>query len=188
VEEYSARMATGPELESVSMAIEAAITAEAKRRKQEEMGNIPVPPKYKNVDFQSQEFWRLRGGLDAPKERWVSFPHVARDADPSLPILWAGYDHLARARAISAWYVERKDTDGWPAERLKPLLAGVLELVPWLRQWHNDIDSETGLRMGDFFLAYVEEQARELGLTLVDLRAWTPPAAVRRGRARRTAA
>ena len=187
-EAYSARMPAGLELELVPTAVGAAIAVEAKRRKQEQVGDILVPPKYKNVDFQSQEFWRLRGGLDVPKERWVSFPHGARDADPSLPILWAGYDHLARARAIAAWYVERKETDGWPAERLKPLLAGLLELVPWLRQWHNDIDSETGLRMGDFFLGYVEEQARELGLTLDDLCRWTPPEPARRGRGRRAAA
>ena len=110
-----------------------------------------------------------------PKERFVSFPHCARDADPSLPVLWAGYDHLARARALAAWYVERKDTDGWPSAGSCRCWPGLLELVPWLRQWHNDIDPETGLRMGDYFAGYIEEEARELGLTLDDLRAWTPP-------------
>ena len=148
-EDYARRMAAGLNAEDVRRAADAAIAAEARRRKQDEVGDIPVPPKYKNADFQSQDFWRLRGGLDVPKERFVSFPHCARDADPSLPVLWAGYDHLARARAIAAWYVDRKETDGWPPERLKPLLAGLLELVPWLRQWHNDIEPETGLRMGD---------------------------------------
>jgi hypothetical protein len=185
---YVARMAAGLNAEVVRDAAEAAIAAEGKRRKAAEVGDIPVPPKYKADDFQSQDFWRLRGGLDVPKERFVSFPHCARDADPSLPILWAGYDHLARARAIAAWYVERKDTDGWPAERLKPLLAGLLELVPWLRQWHNDIDPDSGLRMGDFFQGYVEEQASELGVTLDDLRDWAPPVPTRRGRGRRAAA
>ena len=131
---------------------------------------------------------RLRGGLDVPKERFVSFAHCARDPDPSLPVLWAGHDHLARARALAAWYVERKDTDGWAPERLRPLLAGLLELVPWLRQWHNDLDADTGLRMGDFFAGYVEEQARELGLTLDDLHAWSPPAPARGRRGRRAAA
>lgn len=186
-EAYARRMADGLGAEDVRKAAEAAIAREAKRLKEAEVGDIPVPPKYKNSDFQSQDFWRLRGGLDVPKERFVSFPHCARDAGPSLPILWAGYDHLARARAIAAWYVERKDTDGWPKERLTPLLGGLLELVPWLRQWHNEIDTETGLRMGDFFQGYVEEQARELGLTLDDLRAWAPPAPAR-GRGRRAAA
>jgi hypothetical protein len=187
-EAYAARMSAGLGAEEVQEAADPLIAAEAKRRKQAEVGDIPVPPKYKTADFQSQDFWRLRGGLDIPKERFVSFPYCARDADPSLPVLWAGHDHLARARAIAAWYVERKDTDGWPKERLAPLLAGLLELVPWLRQWHNEIDPPTGLRMGDFFMGYVEEQARELGLTFENLRAWTPPAPARRARRRRAAA
>ena len=129
-EDYAHRMANGLSADDVRRAADVAITMEAKRRKQDEVGDITVPPKYNTADFQSQEFWRLRGGLDVPKERFVSFPYCARDADPSLPVLWAGFDHLARARAISAWYVERKDTDGWPAERLKPLLAGLLDSYP----------------------------------------------------------
>jgi hypothetical protein len=187
-EAYAARMAAGLGAETVQKAADAAIAAEAKRRKTAEIGDIPVPPKYKTPDFQSASFWGLRGGLDVPKERFVSFPHCARDADPSLPILWAGHDHLARARALASLYVERRDTDGWPSARLLPMLAGLLELVPWLRQWHNDIDAETGLRMGDYFAGFIEEEARERGLTIDDLRNWTPPAPARRTRARRAAA
>jgi hypothetical protein len=164
-----------------------AIQSEVKRRKQEEIGTIPVPPKYKQADFLS-DFWRLRGGLDVPKERFVSFPHCARDADGSLPVLWAGYDHLARAKAIAAWYVERKDADGWPAPRLTPLLVGLLELIPWLRQWHNDVDPATGLRMGDYFADFIDDECRSLGLNQADLRQWKPPAPARRQRGRRAAA
>ena len=98
------------------------------------------------------DYWRLRGGLDVPKERFVSFPHCQRDADGSLVVTWAGYNHLARALAIAAYYQERKDSDGWPAERLVPLLAGVIELVPWLLQWHNESDPDLGARMGDYFV------------------------------------
>lgn len=72
-------------------------------------------------------------------------------------------------------------------ERLKPLLAGLWELVPWLRQWHNDLDPATGLRLGDYFAGYVEEQVRELGMTVDALRAWTPPAPPRRSRRRKPA-
>jgi hypothetical protein len=67
-------------------------------------------------------------------------------------------------------------------DRLKPLLADLLELVPWLRQWHNGIDRETGMRMGDYITDFVEEEARSLGLTLGDLRAGAPPARTRRPR------
>ena len=101
---YAARMEAGLHDPAIGHAADIVIAAEAKRRKQAEIGTIPVPPKYKTADFRSSDFWRLRGGLDVPKERFVSFPHCARDADGSLPVLWAGYDHLARAKAIAAWY------------------------------------------------------------------------------------
>ncbi|WP_090571633.1 DUF7008 domain-containing protein [Belnapia rosea] len=187
-EAYAARMAAGLAAETVQKAADTTIAAEAMRRKAAEVGDIPVPPKYRTPDFQSATFWGLRGGLDVPKERFVSFLHCGRDADPSLLILWAGYDHLARARALASLYVERRDTDGWPSARLLPMLAGLLELVPWLRQWHNDIDAETGLRMGEYFASFIEEEARERGLTIDELRSWTPPAPARRTRARRAAA
>jgi hypothetical protein len=185
---YAARMAVGLDDPFIQRLADNALAEEAMRRKKEEVGPIPVPPKYKTADFLSTDFWRLRGSLDVPKERFISFPFCARDADGSLPVLWAGYDHLARARAIAAWFVERKDTDGWTAPRLMPLLAGLLELVPWLRQWHNGRDPETGLHMGDYFSEFVEEEARSLGVSLADLRAWTPPAPVRRARGRRATA
>lgn len=51
---------------------------------------IPVPPKYKSADFQKADYWRLRGGLDVPKERWVSFPHC-EGADGLPLVAWAGY-------------------------------------------------------------------------------------------------
>jgi hypothetical protein len=181
-------MAAGLTDPAIGQAADHAIANEAKRRKLAEVGTIPVPSKYRTPDFLSTDFWRLRGGLDVPKERFVSFPHCARDADGSLPVLWAGYDHLTRAKAIAAWFVDRKDTDGWAAPRLIPLLAGLLELAPWLLQWHNDVDPETGIHMGDYFADFVEDEARSLGLTLAELRAWTPPAPVRRPRGRRAAA
>ena len=113
-----------------------------------------MPPNTRTPDFQSQDFWRLRGGLDVPKERFVSFPHCAATPTRAYPSSGRATTTSPAPAPSAAWYVERKDTDGWPPERLKPLLAGLLELVPWLRQWHNDIDPETGLRMGDFFLGY----------------------------------
>lgn len=160
-EAYAARMEAGLGAEVVQNAADADIATKAKRRKAEEVGDIAVPPKYKTPDFQSAVFWRLRGGLDVPKERFVSFPHGARDADPSLPVLWAGHDHLARARALAALYVERKESDGWPPARLTPMLAGLLELVPWLRQWHNDPNNDLNMGMGDFFQGYSRAHAGE---------------------------
>ena len=76
--------------------------------KRREIGDIPVPPKYTSSDFPSSTYWRLRGKLDVPKERWLSFPHC-EGADGTLMIAWAGYDHLQLARAISAYYVDSRN-------------------------------------------------------------------------------
>ena len=151
-------------------------------------GKIPVPPKYQNKDFLRVDFWRLRGGLDVPKERWVSFPGCERGADGSLPIAWAGWDHLQQATALAAYYLEMKESEGWEAARLQPLLAGLLELVPWLEQWHNEVDPVYGERMGAYYKGFVSEEARSHGFTLDDLRAWKPAVtAAKRGRKKASA-
>ncbi len=142
--------------------------------KGESVGSIPVPPKYKKEDFLKVTFWDLRGGLDVPKERWVSYPGCERGADGSLPIAWAGWDHLQQATALAAYYLEMKESEGWEAARPQPLLAGLLELVPWLEQWHNDVDPVFGERMGAYYKGFVSEEARGHGFTLDDLRAWKP--------------
>jgi hypothetical protein len=149
----------------------------------EKVGKIPVPPKYQSKDFVKSDFWRLRGGLDVPKERWVSYPGCERGADLSLPIVWAGWHQLQQATALAAYYLEMKDTEGWEPARLQPLLAGLLELVHWLEQWHNEIDPVYGERMGNYYRGFVNEEARALGFTLDDLRGWKPAVtAAKRGR------
>lgn len=154
----------------------------------EDVGDIPVPPKYRSKDFLRSDYWRLRGGLDVPKERFVSYPGCARDADGSLPVAWAGYDHRQQAEALWTYYAERKDREGWEKERLSALLAGLVQLLPWLKQWHNELDGSTGVRFGDYFAALLADEARALGCTIEELKAWKPEAApVRRGRARKAA-
>jgi len=149
----------------------------------EDVGKIPVPPKYQSKDFLKADFWRLRGGLDVPKERWVSYPGCERGSDGSLVIAWAGWNHLQQATAVAGYYMDMKDSEGWEPARLQPLLASLLELVPWLEQWHNELDPVFGERMGDYYRGFVTEEARGLGFTLDDLRAWKPAVtAAKRGR------
>jgi hypothetical protein len=77
------------------------------------------------------------------------------------------------------------EQEGWQAERLKPLLAGIGELLPWLKQWHNDINPTFNERMGDFFETFLRSEIQKHGLTREDLAAWEPPATrTRRGRRR----
>ena len=142
--------------------------------KQNQIGKLPVPPKYTKDDFLGSDFWRLRGKLDVPKERWVSFPHCEGE-DGTLMVAWAGYDHLKLARSISAYYVDVQERLGGRDDpRLVPLLACIVELLPWLKQWHNNIDPEFGVPMGDYFEGFVQEESRNLGLTLDEIKAWQP--------------
>lgn len=159
---------------------------EAGQLKRTEVGDIPVPPKYRSQDFRNGVFWRLRGGLDVPKERFVSYPYCERDADGSLVVAWAGWGHLEQAMALASYYIDMKEREGWGQERLKPLLTGVLEFLPWLKQWHNDYNVEYGQRMGDYFADFVAAEARALGLTEDDLRGWSPPVTSARQRRTRT--
>lgn len=135
--------------------------------------DIPVPPRYTAGDFARSSWWRLRGKLDVPKERFISYPATRIGADDSPVLGWAGWDHLQRARALAGHYQRRKD-EGGGKDELVPLLAGLQELVPWLLQWHNEPDSEFGQRMGEFFETFVESEGRAMNLTAHDLRTWTP--------------
>ncbi|MEL7505660.1 MAG: hypothetical protein AAFN18_24690, partial [Cyanobacteria bacterium J06554_6] len=138
----------------------------AKRLKEADIGPIPVPPKYTTKDFAKTHYWKLRGKLDVPKERWVN--------------------HLQLAQAISTYYVDVQENFGGRDDpRLVPLLGCLLELLPWLKQWHNDLDPTFNEKMGDFYEGFIEEEARQMGLTLEDIRAWEPPKTSKKGKGRK---
>jgi hypothetical protein len=149
-----------------------------------DVGEIPVPPKYATADFQKTDYWRLRGKLDVPKERWVSYPHCQSVSDPTLVVGWAGWNHLEQATALVTYYDARK-REGWDAKRLTPLLAGLQQLLPWIHQWHPDIDKEFGETAGKSYQSMLEQDAHELGLTLEDIRTWQPPETTARRRTRK---
>ncbi|MCC6876643.1 MAG: BREX-2 system adenine-specific DNA-methyltransferase PglX, partial [Sandaracinaceae bacterium] len=153
----------------------------------EKIGPIDPPPKYDQKDFRKPDYWRLRGKLDVPKERFISYPGCEPDEDGEPVYGWAGWDHLQRAKALWQLYSNRKTQEGWPKERLAPLLAGLLELLPWLLQWH-DAPNEDGFRMGQEFDALLTAECHDLGLTREDLSAWRPPeTSTKRGRKKKGA-
>jgi hypothetical protein len=86
---------------------------------------------------------------------------------------WAGWNHLQRAQAVAAFFYLAKESEGWTQDRLIPLLVGLAELVPWLKQWHNEVDPEFG-RLGDYYETLVQEEARNLGYAGGDLSLWRP--------------
>ena len=157
-------------------------------QRREDAGNkldspIPVPPKYKPADFVKPSYWSHRGKLDVPKERFISYPNAGRDSDASELLGWAGWDHAEQALALASLISARID-DGWDTPKLIPLLAGLHELQPWVRQWHNQIDPEWGASIADTIDDELTARMAELHLTTTDLTTWRPPAPTRGRRAR----
>ena len=114
----------------------------------------------------------------------MSFPHCQGE-DGTLMIAWAGYDHVQQVKAIAEYYVDVQERLGGRDDpRLVPLLAGMIELLPWVKQWHNEVVPEFGVGMGDYFEGFVQEESRNLGLTLDQIKAWQPPQRTR-GRSRK---
>lgn len=147
--------------------------------KREFRKQIPVPPKYTSADFVKGSYWRHRGKLDVPKERFISYPGASRDGDPSLLVGWAGWDHREQAQALATLIVAREQEDGWAAERLLPLVAGLREILPWVRQWHGEFDPEWGASPADIYDGFLAETTNRLHLTDEALTSWRPPKATR---------
>ncbi|MGW4379824.1 BREX-2 system adenine-specific DNA-methyltransferase PglX [Kitasatospora sp. NPDC004531] len=147
----------------------------AKRKVRE---RTPVPPKYTSADFLKPSYWRARGKLDVPKERFVSYG----SANVQQPALygWAGWNELEQALALASYLQDAgagiEDSD------LVPYLAGLLELQPWLDQWYGEYDPSYGAAPATEILGFRHLKQGELGLTDEDLKSWSPAAATRGGR------
>jgi hypothetical protein len=136
--------------------------------------DIPVPPKYTSADFLKNSYWRHRGKLDVPKERFISYPYSGPDSDDSTLLGWAGWDHREQAYAIIALIEERTGVDGWDGPRLTPLVAGLVEVMPWVRQWHQEVDVN-GQSPAYEYDTYLATQREKHALTDEILASWSPP-------------
>ena len=141
-----------------------------------------VPPKYGNGDFLRPEYFRLRGKLDVPKERFIAFTEVpGRGAGETL-YGWAGWTPAERVKAILAMDEACEDQGIALADRIA-LLDSAWRLIPdVLRD-----DPSTGARLKAELQAVVGPE----GPSKVMLEDWQrrfPPPGRGRGRAARAAA
>ncbi|MFF5371214.1 BREX-2 system adenine-specific DNA-methyltransferase PglX [Streptomyces sp. NPDC013187] len=126
----------------------------------------PVPPKYTTADFRKASYAAQRGGLDVPKERFISY---SRTLNPAIEVLgWGGWDHLEQAAALTETIDNRANSGNWEREDFIPYLAGLLELLPWLKQWHPE---DAGM-FEEALLDWQREE--EFAVTDEELRAWRP--------------
>ncbi|HXT92813.1 MAG TPA: BREX-2 system adenine-specific DNA-methyltransferase PglX [Trebonia sp.] len=149
----------------------------------EKVGAIAVPPKYTSADFRKNSYWQARGKLDVPKERFILYPDAGRETDPTPLLGWAGWDHAQQSLALSLIIGDR-EKDGWDDDRLVPLVAGLAELQPWVKQWHGEVDPSYGVSLADFCQEQLTSRAAQVGKTLDELAAWRPAASGRGRRAR----
>lgn len=149
----------------------------------EKVGTIPVPPKYTSADFRRAPWWRARGKLDVPKERFILYPDAGRSTDPTALLGWAGWDHAQQGLALNV-IIGQREADGVEDDKLIPLIAGLAELQPWVEQWHAEVDPTYGVSLAQFLREQLRDRSLQVGKTAEELKAWRPEPARRGRRAR----
>ena len=138
--------------------------------------DIPVPPKYMTADFRKTSYWSHRGKLDVPKERFIAYPDVGRATDPTPLLGWAGWNHGYQGLALATIYALR-ESEGTPLEELVPVLAGIAEVLPWVKQWHSGADPQLGADLAEYLTSQLNEKSSRVGVPVAELKNWRPAAA-----------
>lgn len=140
--------------------------------------DVPLPPKYGPTDFLKSTYWSARGKLDVPKERFTSFPGSKLPDDATDVYGWVGWDHGERGLAV-ARFANDLSRAGASDEQVIPLVGVLLELEPWLKQWHDDIDARSGVSPAAAVGGVTTALLGRLGLGRDQIIAWRPPAPTR---------
>ncbi|MFC9839753.1 BREX-2 system adenine-specific DNA-methyltransferase PglX [Rhodococcus sp. NPDC127530] len=146
--------------------------------------DIPVPPKYTSADFVKSSYWSHRGKLDVPKERFTAYPGAGRATDPTPLLGWAGWDHAQQGLALATIYAYR-ESEGTPLSELVPVVAGIAEVLPWVKQWHSGVDPNLGVDLAEYLTGQLAEKSAAVGVPVDDLPKWRPAKTIR-GRASAT--
>ena len=145
---------------------------------------IPVPPKYTSADFLKPAYWRQRGKFDIPNERFVSYTPIPPNGE--MLIGWAGWKDSERASVLISLIEDRKGPGAIANHSVVPLLAGLRELLPWLRQWHGQPELPFWPDSpAEEVRTYLENKQSKHSLLDSDLTTWRAPKP-KRGRPRKT--
>ncbi|WP_406107550.1 BREX-2 system adenine-specific DNA-methyltransferase PglX [Micromonospora globbae] len=132
---------------------------------------VPEPPRYTSADFLKASYWRHRGKYDVPSERFISYPQTGGRVKDSF-IGWAGWSATDRAQVLADLAATQQNRDD-----AIPLLAGLAEVLPWVKQW-------TGEQEYHRFRRFLDDSMRRFDLTDHHLNSWRPPKS-KRGRPRK---
>ena len=142
--------------------------------------DVPLPPKYAPADFLKTSYWTARGKLDVPKERFIAFPGSRFQEDETAVYGWAGWDHGQRGQAI-ARFANDIAVAGVSDEQVIPLVGALIELEPWLKQWHDEIGS-SGVSPAGAVGSVISALLGRLGLGRDTIANWRPATTTRKGR------
>ncbi len=95
----------------------------------------PVPPKYTQKDFLKPRYYKVRGKLDVPKERFIAFTELPRPERGEVLYGWAGWTPYERAQKLLEYDAKLED-DGIPVEDRVGLLDTVWRLLPDVERDH----------------------------------------------------
>ncbi|MEU3290234.1 BREX-2 system adenine-specific DNA-methyltransferase PglX [Streptomyces longwoodensis] len=146
------------------------------QRREDETGEalgIPVPPKYVSADFQRASYWSIRGRLDIPRERFISYADVV-DEEGGLLLGWSGWSETDRVRVLLD-LVSAVGRQANPSmSRLTSLLAGVQELLRSMHRWETQEESAGKVGQVEAFQRHFEDMLSAYGLSTHDLTSWRP--------------
>ncbi len=156
--------------------------AEQRREDAGEKVTPEVPPTYGSGDFLKPGYWRLRGKLDIPKERFIAFTEVPGRSGVETLYGWAGWTAQQRVKAILAIDEELEDAAVPLADRIG-LLDSAWRLLPDVAR--EDAAAATRLKAELQALVGPEGPSREL---IEDWKKRFPPPTTRATRTKRAAA
>ncbi|MCP3141009.1 BREX-2 system adenine-specific DNA-methyltransferase PglX [Pyxidicoccus xibeiensis] len=135
----------------------------------------------KSVDFLRTEYWRLRGKLNVPRERFISFTEVPGRSGVETLYGWAGWTAQQRVKAILTIDEELEDASVPLADRIG-LLDSSWRLLPDVAR--EDVAAATRLKAELQALVGPEGPSREL---IEDWKKRFPPPTSRASGAKRGA-
>lgn len=146
------------------------------QRREDETGEalgIPVPPKFVSVDFRRASYWPIRRRLDIPRERFISYPGAAAEGD-GLLLGWSGWSDTDRVRVLFDLIAVCRQEPRPSVYRIAPLLAGIQELLPWVRQWGTGYEPGSQADPAVEFQREFDDLRTTFGLSTHDLTSWRP--------------
>ncbi len=94
----------------------------------------------------------------------TSIPSLQDQAIPE--VFQVGDATFSSDVALATFFYQARDEFGFDPERLTLVLAGIHDLVPWVKQWHNELDPQFGIRFGDYLEGFVAQEASALSVGL----------------------